>query len=79
METDRFDSQALSDRSLIDLTLYAVLFGPNRRSIRRYHVRLIVGYPELSIQPVDEVDNSFHDLPISPGHGEWNFTTKNLR
>ena len=74
-----FISEALFDSSLIDLTLYAVLLSPCRRLISRYRVRLIVGYPELSLHPVNEVDDPFHHLRASPRHDERDLSAKDLR
>ena len=76
METNCFDSKALSNRSFIDLPLYAVLLSPCPRLISGYRVRLIVGDPQLSIQPVNKVDDSFHDLSVSPGHKKWDLPAK---
>jgi len=74
----RLNVQTLFYSSLIDKALDPILLSPRRCLIGRNLARLIVNYPQLSIEPIDEVDHSFHDLPVTPWHDERDLTAKDL-
>lgn len=74
-----FGSQTLFHSGFVDFTLCSVPFGASRRLIDRYAIRFVVGDPQLSVTPIQKVDNPLHHLPITPWHDERNFTTEDLR